>query len=145
MAVRESPDSPSVIAETTDSDLLSDVLRGLRLRTSIFKHGRYRGAWALDSTGVSSATLHLIGRGQAWVHREGEREPLVLRGGDLVMFPQADWHQLSGTPQRQRGMRLAETGDGPFTTVLCALVEFDARGANPVMRTLPPLIVVRSG
>lgn len=78
------------------------------------------------------------------MHRKGEREPLVVRGGDLVMFPQGDWHQLSGTPQRQRGMRLTATGDGPFTTVLCAMVEFEASGVNPVMRTLPSVIVVRS-
>jgi len=78
------------------------------------------------------------------VHRKGEREPLVVRGGDLVMFPQGDWHQLSGTPQRQRGMRLTATGDGPFTTVLCAMVEFEASGVNPVMRTLQSVIVVRS-
>ena len=125
-------------------DLLSDVLHSLRLRARIFKQGSYCGAWALDSTGVTGTVFHLIGRGQAWVHREREREPLVVRGGDLVMFPRADWHQLSGTPQRQPGMRLAATGGGPFTTVLCAMVEFEASGVNPVMQALPPVIVVRS-
>ena len=130
--------------ETPDIDLLSDVLHGLHLRARIFKHGSYRGAWALDSSGVTSATLHLIGRGQAWVHREGERAPLVVRGGDLVMFPRGDWHQLSGTPQRQRGMRLTATGDGSFTTVLCALVEFAAAGVNPIIQALPPVMLVRS-
>ena len=51
-----------------------------------------------------------------------------MRGGDLVMFPRADWHQLSGTPKRQPGLRLAATGSGPFTTVLCGMVEFATRG-----------------
>ena len=78
------------------------------------------------------------------MHREGAREPLVVRGGDLVMFPHADWHQLSGTPQRQPGTRPGATGDGPFTTVLCARVDFEAGRANPVLQALPPLIVVRS-
>lgn len=124
--------------------MLSDVLRSFRLRAGIFKQGSYSGAWALDSTGVTRTTFHLIGRGQAWLHREGEREPLVVRGGDLVMFPHATWHQLSGTPQRQAGMRLDATGDGPFTTVLCAMVEFEAGGVNPVIQALPPAIIVRS-
>jgi AraC-like DNA-binding protein len=125
-------------------DLLSDVLRSLRLRARIFKQGSYCGAWALDSTGTTGTVFHLIGRGQAWVHREGEREPLVVRGGDLVMFPHGHWHQLSGTPRREAVRRLIVNGDGPFTTVLCAMVEFEAAGVNPVVQTLPPVIVVRS-
>src|SRR5262245_5238614 len=60
------------------------------------------------------------------------------------MFPRADWHQLSGTPRCQPGMRSGATGDGPFTTVLCARVDFEAGGANPVLEALPPVIVVRS-
>ena len=124
--------------------MLSSVLRSLRLRAGLFKQGSYCGAWALDSAGVSQTVFHLIGRGQAWVHREGEREPLVVRGGDLVMFPHADRHQISGTPRRQPGARLEATGDGPFTTVLCASVEFDSGGMNPVIQALPKVIVVRS-
>jgi transcriptional regulator GlxA family with amidase domain len=68
----------------------------------------------------------------------------VVRGGDLVMFPRADWHQLSGTPRRQPGSRSGATGDGPFTTVLCARVDFEAGRANPVLEALPSVIVVRS-
>lgn len=132
------------MSETPGFDLLSDVLHSFRLRAGIFKQGSYCGAWALDATGVTRTTFHLIGRGQAWLHREGEAEPMVVRGGDLVMFPHAAWHQLSGTPQRQPGMHLTSTGDGPYTTVLCAMVEFETGGLNPVMQALPAAIVVRS-
>jgi AraC-like DNA-binding protein len=125
-------------------DLLSNVVQSLRLRARIVMQGSYCGAWALDSTGASSAVFHLIGRGQAWVHRERQREPLIVRGGDLVMFPHADWHQLSGTPKRQPGLRLAATGSGPFTTVLCGMVEFATREMNPIIQALPRMIVVRS-
>ena len=124
--------------------MLSSVLRSLRLRAGLFKQGSYCGAWALDSAGVSQTVFHLIGRGQAWLHRKGEREPVVVRGGDLVMLTHGEWHQLSGTPQRQPGMRVDPGGKGPFTTVLCASVEFGAGGVNPIMRALPPAVVVRS-
>ena len=144
MAVRISSKSTDFISETTDFDILADVLHTLRLRAGIFKQGSYCGTWALDSTGVSRSLFHLIGRGQAWLHHAGEREPMVVRGGDLVMFPHAHWHQLSGTPQRQPGMRTEATGDGPYTTVLCAMVEFGAGGLNPILQALPPVIVVRS-
>jgi AraC-like DNA-binding protein len=119
-------------------------LHRFRLRARIFLQGSYCGSWALDSAGATGTIFHLIGRGQAWVHREGERKPLIVVGGDLVMFPHGHWHQLSGTPRRQRCARLTATGDGPFTTVLCGLVEFEASGTNPVLQMLPPVIVVRS-
>jgi AraC-like DNA-binding protein len=132
------------MAETPEYDVISGVLRSLRMRAWIFKQGSYCGAWALDSTDSARATLHLIGRGQAWVHMENEREALPVRGGDLVMFPHGDWHQLSGTPRRAPGLNLPTAGEGPFTTVLCAIIEFEARGVNPIMRALPRAIVVRS-
>lgn len=144
MAGRISPKRTDFISEAPDMDLLSNVVQSLRLRARIVMQGSYCGAWALDSTGASSAVFHLIGRGQAWVHRERQREPLIVRGGDLVMFPHADWHQLSGTPKRQPGLRLAATGSGPFTTVLCGMVEFATREMNPIIQALPRMIVVRS-
>src|SRR5262245_40151919 len=125
--------TPTFISETPETDLLSDVLSTLRLRGRIFRQGNYCGPWALDGTGATGTIFHLIGRGQAWVHRKGSREPLIVRGGDLVMFPHADWHQLTGTPQRQPGMRPGGTGGGPFTTVLCARMDFEAGAANPVL------------
>ena len=144
MTGRVSTETSDFISEAPDTDLLSDVLQTLRLRGHIFKQGSYCGEWALDATGASGTIFHLIGRGQAWVHHEGEGEPLIVRGGDLVMFPHAGWHQLSGTPQRQPGMCSGGTGEGPFTTVLCARADFEAGGVNPVLQALPPVIVVRS-
>jgi len=144
MTGRVSTRTSDFISETPESDLLSDVLQTLRLRGRIFKQGSYCGDWALDAAGATGTVFHLIGRGQAWLHRKGVREPLIVRGGDLVMFPKAEWHQLSGTPQRQPGMRAGTQGGGPFTTVLCGRVDLEAGGANPVLHALPPVIVVRS-
>lgn len=144
MAGRISSRTRYFISETPESDLLSDVLQTLRMRGRIFKQGTYCGAWALDATGATGTIFHLVGRGQAWLHQEGEREPLVVRGGDLVMFPRADWHQLSGTPRREPGRRAGSTGEGPFTTVLCARADFETAGTNPVLEALPPVILVRS-
>lgn len=144
MSVRIRSKRPDFISETPDSDILTDVLHSFRLRARIFQKGSYCGAWALDSAGMTSATFHLIGRGQAWLHHTGEPAPVIVRGGDLVMFPHGDWHQISGTPQRHAGMCLDGAGDGPFTTVLCAMVEFATDGWNPIMQALPSVIVVRS-
>jgi AraC-like DNA-binding protein len=133
------------IPETPQFDLLTSVMDSLRFRTRLFKDGSYSGAWALDARGIDRAVFHLIGRGQCWLHQEG-REPLALRGGDLVMFPHADWHQLSGTSRRARRPTLSPSpAAGPFTTVFCAVVESDAdTAANPILGALPSVVVVRS-
>jgi len=146
MTGRVGAKSPRFVSETPKEDLLSDVLQGLRMRARIFKQGSYCGEWALHAERASGLIFHLIGRGQAWVHREGMREPVAVNGGDLVMLPHAHthWHQLSGTPRRQRGLRDITAGAGPFTTVLCVQVDFDAGMANPILHGLPPLIVVHS-
>jgi AraC-like DNA-binding protein len=145
MARRKSAQTPYFISETLKEDILSEVLQSLRLRGRIFKQGSYCGEWALDSTGATGTLFHLIGRGHAWLHRKGERQPIEVRGGDLVMFAHADWHQLSGTPRRQPGVRPGSAaGDYPYTTVLCASVEFRSGAANPVLDLLPSVIVVRS-
>jgi AraC family transcriptional activator of mtrCDE len=146
MAGRVEANRTKFISETPEVDLLSDVLRSLRLRARIFKQGSYCGEWALHAERASGLVFHLIGRGQAWVHHQGRREPVAVSGGDLVMFPHAHahWHQISGTPRRQRGLRDITTSAGPFTTVLCAQVDFDTAMANPILHGLPQLIVVRS-
>src|SRR5262249_45149336 len=144
MLGRISTETADLVSRTPEVDLLSDVLHTLRLRGRVFKQGSYSGEWALDATGATGTVFHLIGRGQAWLHVEGARDLVVVRGGDLVMFPNVVWHQLTGTPKRQPGMRDINTGEGPFTTVLCARADFEAGGVNPVLHALPQVIVVRS-
>jgi AraC-like DNA-binding protein len=144
MAERKSSDSPEFIPETPDQDALSDVLHKLHLRARIFNQGSYCGAWALEPTDGGRTIFHLIGRGQAWVHIEGQSEPVIVRGGDLVMFPHGNRHQLSGTPQRLQGTCLSTEGEGPFTTVLCAAVELAATRSTSFIQSLPPAIIVRS-
>jgi AraC-like DNA-binding protein len=61
-----------------------------------------------------------------------------------VLFPRATWHQLTGTPERRSNADRGGEGEGPFTTVLCAMVEFEAEGVETLMASLPPVVVVRS-
>lgn len=143
-AVLHSPFRPCFMPERPHLDLLSSVLHHLHLRVGLFKEGAYRGPWSLDVGVLGKPTFHLIGRGQAWVHHRDLAQPIAVRGGDLVMFPYGDWHQITGTPERQPGLHLPTEGHGPSSTVLCALVEFDAALSNPVMRALPPVLVVHS-
>jgi AraC-like DNA-binding protein len=133
------------MSETSHSDLLSDVLHSFRVRVHVFKKGSYCGAWALDSGNHRGSVFHLIGRGAAWLHSEQQETPLALRGGDLVMLPKGDWHQISGTAERQLAPTLTPKDvAGPSTTVLCARVESTAGPVDPIIRALPDILVVHA-
>ena len=97
---------------------------------------------------------HLIARGACWGHAVGQ-EPIRLREGDLIVFPQGDAHVLSSAP----GMRAAPDmsafarpstplpivyelgGGGPERArIVCGFLGCDERPYNPLLTALPPVI-----
>jgi AraC-like DNA-binding protein len=96
------------------ADLLSDVLRTIRLRGAVFYDVRYRGPWAAEAPAgsvVASSVMpgadhvmeyHVVSQGECWAAIVGE-PPVRMSPGDVVMFPQGDAHVLSSAP----GMRAA--------------------------------------
>jgi len=93
----------------TALDPLSDVLRSVRLRGSVFFRVSCRDAWAAlapPSSEMAPAVMpgaehvieyHLMVKGEGWVAVDGE-PPLRLREGDIVMLPHGDAHVVSSAP-----------------------------------------------
>ncbi|KQV84567.1 AraC family transcriptional regulator [Rhizobacter sp. Root1221] len=96
----------------TTLDPLSDVLRSVRLRGSVFFHVSCRGQWAAQaapSRELAPAVMpgaehvieyHLFVKGEGWVAVDGE-PPLRVSEGGIVMLPHGDAHVVSSAP----GMR----------------------------------------
>ena len=93
----------------TREDILSDVLRAVRLRGAVFfylSYGRDWAAGAPPSKDIANLVLpgsdhvmeyHVVTRGTAWAAVAGQ--PTVrLAPGDIVMFPHGDAHVLSSEP-----------------------------------------------
>ncbi len=97
---------------------------------------------------------HLIARGACWGQVVGQ-EPIRLREGDLIVFPQGDAHVLSSGP----GMRAEPDlsvfarpstslplvyefgGGGPERArVVCGFLGCDERPFNPLLTALPTVI-----
>lgn len=105
----------------TTLDPLSDVLRSVRLRGSVFFYVSCRDQWsahAPPSRELAPAVMpgaehvieyHLFVKGEGWVAVDGE-PPLRLREGDIVMLPHGDAHVLSSAP----GIQPADEGDWLF-------------------------------
>src|SRR5688572_7515148 len=105
-------------------DPLSDVLRSVRLRGSVFFHVSCRDEWsalAPSSQEMGPAVMpgadhvieyHLFVKGSGWVAVDGE-PPLRLGAGDIVMLPHGDAHVVSSAP----GVSPAHEGD--WLTRMC--------------------------
>src|SRR5690242_15930611 len=100
--------------EAVAADVLSDVLRAVRLTGAVYFDFDLTSPWVAEapaSRDIAPVVMpgaqrviefHLIARGGGWGHIVGE-EPIRLNEGDLLIFPQGDPHVLSSAP----GMRAA--------------------------------------
>ncbi|MBZ0071149.1 MAG: AraC family transcriptional regulator [Gammaproteobacteria bacterium] len=128
-------------------DVLSDLLRLLRLRANVFFHASVCGAWSVDSSGEHKATFHLIARGACWLHLPG-RDPQPLRSGDLLVFPRDAVHVISSSPVQvnlspHSGL-VSTGGEGPATSLVCGYFEFETPLVNPILAALPDVVHIRS-
>ena len=87
-------DSPSIYLG--DPDALSSVLSRLQLNAEVYSDGDFCGTWAVDTSGSRRIPFHLIGRGEAWLHVNGQ-PPQMLSCGDLVIFPRDTQHVMAGS------------------------------------------------
>ncbi len=140
------------------ADLLSDTLRALRLRGTIYFQADFASPWGMDFSASSVANFHLVVSGSCWFRGpEGKGEE--LHRGDAIVFPHGHPHQLASAPNEQviaaptfietarredRG-QVVYGGEGDRATLICGHFELDTRGGHPLMSALPSQIVLRSG
>jgi AraC-like DNA-binding protein len=148
------------------ADVLSDVLRAVRLTGAVYFDFELSSPWVAEappSRDIAAKVMpgaqrvieyHLIARGTCWGHAIGQ-EPMQLREGDLILFPQGDPHVLSSAP----GMRAEPDmtvfarsttplplvyelgGGGPERArVVCGFLGCDERPYNPLLTALPNVI-----
>jgi AraC-like DNA-binding protein len=102
-------------------DILSDVLRSVRLRGALYFHVRGRHDWVAEappSREIAGAVLpgsehvleyHVVISGTCWGAAVGE-PPVRLMAGDILLFPHGDAHVVSSAP----GMRAPPDVAGYF-------------------------------
>jgi AraC-like DNA-binding protein len=130
------------------NDTLSGLLRRLQLSAEIFKHARYCGTWAVDTSGTRMTPFHLIQQGTCWLHLEG-RNSVELNPGDLVVLPHDKRHVVSGSRERPDPSRVNQAVDVDRTVadnvMLCGYFKFTGRVAWPILDALPDAVVVEHG
>jgi AraC-like DNA-binding protein len=148
------------------SDVLSDVLRAVRLTGAVYFDFELSSPWVAEappSRDIAPTVMpgaqrvieyHLIARGACWGTVAGHA-PMRLSEGDLLVLPQGDAHTLSSAP----GMRATPDiwmfarpttplpivyelgGGGPDRTrIVCGFLGCDERPFNPLLAALPAVI-----
>jgi AraC-like DNA-binding protein len=155
--------TPRSIAETPD--VLSELLRAVRLTGSVFLNGRFSSPCGVISPARWDeedhlarlrhvSVFHLIAEGECRLETaDGKVHELVQ--GDLLLLPFTPEHRFwSGSPDHfAYGPDLvtegpiagvgvvAHGGGGQTTRLVCGFMESAELLAAPLFRTLPPLIV----
>jgi len=148
-------------------DVLSEVLRVVRLEGALFFNGEFSAPWCL-STSRSAAIApylapeaghliiyHYLTEGRAYAQLpEGRREE--LSAGDIVIFPHGDAHLLGNGPSVKpvdslqtfgknltEGFKLARFGGGgEITRFVCGFMACEPRLSNIFLAGLPPIFRV---
>jgi AraC-like DNA-binding protein len=148
-------------------DVLSEVLRVVRLQGALFYNGEFSSPWsvyAASSRGLAQyfgtdtehiIVYHLLTEGRAAVRLENSGR-LTLAAGDIVMIPHGDKHVIeNGTaPQTidddehlgevlSQGLKLWRVGGGgEVTKFVCGYMACDPRLSQVFLSGLPPIFKV---
>ena len=148
------------------ADVLSDVLRAVRLTGAVYFDFELSSPWVVEappSREIADKVMpgaqrvieyHLVARGDCWGHAVGQ-DPLRLTEGDLILFPRGDPHVLSSAPGMRGAADLSmfarpsgplpvtcETGGGGTerARIVCCFLGCDERPYNPLLAALPAVI-----
>jgi AraC family transcriptional regulator, alkane utilization regulator len=149
-------------------DVLSDVLRVVRLSAAIFFAGEFSSPWSVVSPPAKTfapvifpraeclTIFHVLTEGKCWVKAKGE-QPIEMAAGDILVLPRADEHvmgsdlALEPTPMKSLvpqtpwpGMPpLTLGGGGAAARFVCGYLHCDQK-FNPLFGSLPKAFCVHS-
>jgi AraC-like DNA-binding protein len=143
-------------------DLLSEVLRVVKLEGALFFNAEFSAPWCLMNSGaagiapyLSSEAQHLIvyhflTEGRAYARLgEGRREE--LKAGDIIVFPHGDAHFLGNGPAKpidslktfSPGLKVTRFGGGgEITKFVCGYMACEPRLSEIFLAGLPPIFKV---
>jgi AraC-like DNA-binding protein len=155
-------------------DVLSDVLRAVRLTGAIFFNVDAEAPWVAATPKASMIAgavmpeaehvimFHAVTEGACWLELEhDEKPPLRLVTGDIVVLPMGEAHVFCSAPgmraepnlglyYRPTDQRLPfvigrlDATDGVRTRFVCGYLGCDARPFNPILPALPQVLHARA-
>ena len=147
-------------------DVLSEVLKTVKLDGAVFFHGEYSAPWCArepDADTMASylsagpkhvIIFHLLAEGRAYARVERDGRPVSLVAGDIVTFPHGDAHLMGNGPAvppvdnaKQIQKVLAEGrmlsqfgGGGELTKLICGYMTCDPQLSRIFLTGLPSIV-----
>jgi AraC-like DNA-binding protein len=134
-------------------DVLTDVLNTLELKGWLSSRRELTPPWRYDFAASKDSMFHVLGFGGAYLHVEGEAEPIRVEDGDVLLFPTGHPHSLYDDPTSpltrlvyldynpRRGHHVVYgKGEGPKPLLLCGAFHFEYPHDFPLLHRLPKLI-----
>jgi AraC family transcriptional regulator, alkane utilization regulator len=148
-------------------DVLSEVLRVVRLSGAVHFRGQFTRPWAFMSSspdmlparlrpGAESITpFHVAISGRCWLTC-GKFPPVALEAGDVIVLARGDQHvmasdpglepipikEIYAQPQQDRITVLSHGGGGEETGFICGYLYSDQRFA-PLLDAMPAVLCIR--
>ena len=148
-------------------DVLSEVLKVVKLQGAMFYNGEFSAPWSLGSPASRTVApflapearhvivYHLLTEGQASARLVGG-ESIALEAGDIVIFPHGDEHILENGPHTKtvdmakelvrifsQGLKLSRMGGGgKVTKFVCGYMACEPRLSQIFLSGLPPMFKV---
>lgn len=136
-------------------DLFADLLRSIRLRSSVWFRPELRAPWgfSIDDKGT---VFHIVTGGNCWLEVKRLASPVRLAAGDFVVVTRGAWHAMRDAPAtrpvdffdlverhapNEKGVFRAG-GRGAVTRLVCGGMLFENGATDPLLAVLPPLIHV---
>jgi AraC-like DNA-binding protein len=163
-----SPGTRTAFSREAEMDVLSDVLRVVRLSGAVFFTADFSSPWAIESPlpdKLAAAVMpeaecvvlfHILVDGECEV--DCQSHPVtVMESGDVVVFPRGDQHTMrshgAGTSSPLASIfspgnhdeppNLSYGGGGRTSRFVCGYLNCDQR-FSPLVEALPTMLLVRS-
>jgi len=150
-------------------DVLSEVLRAVKLDGAFYYNGEFSAPWGFLTPHASKIaphfkpksghviTYHLLTEGRAVAGLEGDAKRVELSAGDIIIFPHGSAHILeNGSPARRMdtqedllrvlsaGLKVSRGGGGGETTrFVCGYMSCDPQLSSIFLSGLPQILKVR--
>ncbi len=134
-------------------DILSDILRLIRLKGCVYFVRDFWSPWAMQMEGGAVAQFHVVLRGQCVVESRGRK--WVGAPGDVFLFPRGETHIIADEQYRtavrgQDFMQSLAIDDPLFaegeeqTQLICGHYEYRTNTGHPLIEELPAVIHIKS-
>ena len=144
-------------------DLLSDILARMRLTGTLYFRTSFTSPWSVQVPAFENVSrFHFAHQGRCFVRISGERNPVRLEQGDLLIITRGAAHTLYCDPKTEAEAmtldRVVElsgfTGSGTLvygelgtdheTQLVCGHFAFDKHASHPLIDALPSHIHIRN-